>query len=587
MIREREVEARLLYAAYDRKLLNVIMTVVASVLGAAVLWSNFSCAPMLAWVAAILISAALGYAEWLAFQRAAPAPHAILRWQRLFLAQTLVSGAAWALGPTLMIQHTVGGELALLVGTLLCVCAVAMTSVAQQRIAMQAFIGATLLPPAVSAWLAEGQVEHIVAMVLVSGMGLMIVVGLDFNKAMRTLLETEFDLREAVQEARAARESAERDNLAKSDFLSSMSHELRTPMNAILGFAQMLENDVKLNSDQRDNVHEIVSGGRHLLELINELLDLATIESGHVNLFLEPVNLADMVEDCRSLMQPLANARQITLRLEVSTQWVVRADRVRTKQVLLNLLSNAVKYNRAGGSIYLGVQASTGERLRIVVSDTGNGIAAARMAELFRPFSRLVSEHSEIEGTGIGLTIVRRLVELMGGTVGVDSQVGIGSTFWIELPSTATATLEIATQSQEPVLPPDAPMRRQCVLCIDDEPANLRLIIQMLGMRRHLQLITADTPKRGIELASTHRPELILLDLNMPLMDGYQVLDVLKADIHLKSIPVIAVSADAMPREIERSRAVGFSEYLTKPLNLSEFLNTVDRCLAHNEGSKA
>jgi signal transduction histidine kinase/CheY-like chemotaxis protein len=587
LIREREVEAKLLYAAYDRKRLNIVMTVAAAAIGGAVLWPHFPPAPMLIWVVAIMISAVVGYVEWLVFRRVAPARNAILRWQRIFLAQTFVSGAAWAIGPTLMMQHTTGAALALLVGALLCVCAVAMTSVAQQRDAMQAFIVATLLPPAVSAWFGAEQIAHIVALVLVSGMALMIVVGRDFNKAMRTLLEAEFDLRSAVEEARAARESAERDNLAKSDFLSSMSHELRTPMNAILGFAQMLESDAKLNADQHDNVHEILKGGRHLLALINELLDLAGIESGHVNLFLEPVNLADLVEDCQRLMQPLANARRITLHLDVSPQWTVQADRVRLKQVFLNLLSNAVKYNREGGNIRLGVQASSSERLRVAISDDGDGIAAERIDELFQPFSRLDAARGDIEGTGIGLTIVRRLVELMGGVVGVDSRAGIGSTFWVELPSATPSRVEFATQSGEPLRLSDASMPRRCVLCIDDEPANLRLIAEMLGLRRHIELITADTAKRGIELAVAHRPDLILLDLNMPVTDGYQVLQALMVKPHLKSIPIIAVSANAMPRDIERGRAAGFSEYLSKPLHPSAFLLTIDRYLTRIEETKA
>lgn len=374
-----------------------------------------------------------------------------------------------------------------------------------------------------------------------------------------------------------AKESAERASQAKSNFLSSMSHELRTPMNAIIGFAQMLECDDSLNADQLDNAHEILKAGRHLLELINEVLDLAKIESGRIDLSLEPVELAALIEDCRHLIHPLAASRQITLHVPARLDAVVRADRVRLKQVLLNLLSNAVKYNRQHGHITLRVDDVADNTIRIAVSDTGHGIPADRFAELFQPFCRLDAEDGEVEGTGIGLTITQRLVEMMGGNVGVESEVGVGSTFWIDLaaesPVTATPAAAAATTA-------DAISQRQHrVLCIDDNPVNLKLIAQMLGRRRHVSLVTAHTPELGIELALAHRPELILLDINMPGMNGYQVLEILKADARLKQIPVIAVTANAMPRDIEKGLMAGFQAYLTKPIDLASFLQAVDQAL--------
>jgi PAS domain S-box-containing protein len=379
------------------------------------------------------------------------------------------------------------------------------------------------------------------------------------------------------EELARAKDAAERANRAKSEFLSSMSHELRTPMNAIIGFAQMLEYDEQLNADQLDNVQEILKGGRHLLELINEVLDLAKIESGRVELSMEAVGLAGVSEDCRQLIQPLAVQRGIALRFEVAADAAVRADRVRLKQVLLNLLSNAVKYNRTDGSIRFGVRPAAAQRLRIEVEDSGAGIPAARIEEIFQPFNRLDAEYSEIEGTGIGLTITRRLVEMMGGTVGVDSTEGIGSTFWIELPAaTPAAPAQAAAAPDEPP-GPDAAVH--LVLSIDDNPVNLKLIAQILGMRKHIRLITAHTPELGIELALAHRPELILLDINMPGMNGYQLLEVLKADPALKATPVVAVTANAMPHDVERGMAAGFAAYLTKPLAIDSFLRTIDEQL--------
>ena len=388
--------------------------------------------------------------------------------------------------------------------------------------------------------------------------------------------------KEAQAELELAREAAERANQAKSGFLSSMSHELRTPMNAIIGFAQMLEYDSTLNPDQLENVDEILKGGRHLLELINEVLDLSKIEAGHVDLSLESVDLTDLIEDCRQMIMPLATARRLAFDLDISQGAAVRADRFRLKQALLNLLSNAVKYNREAGSIRLSAQPVDGGRLRIAVADTGAGIPAERMAELFLPFNRLDAQYSEVEGTGIGLTITRQLVELMGGTVGVESQVGAGTTFWIELPSeTLTETdarAEATSASGTPLA--DPPTHEHLVLCIDDNPVNLKLIAQMLGTRRHIHLLTAHTPQLGIELALARRPELILLDINMPGMNGYQVLEIFKANESLKAIPVVAVTANALARDIERGLAAGFTDYLTKPLDLGGFLKTIDAYLS-------
>ncbi|OOG24232.1 hypothetical protein B1C78_09100 [Thioalkalivibrio denitrificans] len=378
-----------------------------------------------------------------------------------------------------------------------------------------------------------------------------------------------------------AREEAERASRAKSDFLSSMSHELRTPMNAILGFAQLLEYDGRLDRDQLDSVQEILRSGRHLLDLINEVLDLAKVESGRIDLSLEPLDLCDLVEECFGLVEPLAAERGLSMQRRCSTgAALVRADRVRLKQVLLNLLSNGIKYNREQGRVEV-TACDTGEdRVRITVADTGPGIAPERIADLFQPFSRLEAEYSGVEGTGIGLTITRRLVEMMGGEIGVDSEPGAGSRFWVELP------LEDAAGNVETLQTPATDgatgcctERRHLVLYIEDNPANLKLVSQLLGRHRQVCLITAHTPELGLELAAARRPELILLDINLPGMDGYQVLEILRADSRLRDTPVVAISASAMPREVERGRAAGFAEYLCKPIDIGHFHATVDRWL--------
>ncbi|MDG4867841.1 response regulator [Guyparkeria sp. 1SP6A2] len=381
----------------------------------------------------------------------------------------------------------------------------------------------------------------------------------------------------------AAREEADRANQAKSEFLSSMSHELRTPMNAILGFGQLMEYDDTLPDEHRDSVDEILKAGNHLLELISEVLDLAKVESGSIDLSIEPVEVCSVVEECLALIHPLAAKRSIRLSHQGLEGMAVRADRMRLKQVLLNLLSNAIKYNRDGGSVRLEVLYAGEDRLCIQVVDSGKGIPADKLADLFEPFNRVGAEAGETEGTGIGLTITRRIVEMMGGSVDVKSEVGVGSTFWIELPLETlaeTGQLPVGTEDGGHASVAADGQVEHTVLYIEDNPSNIKLIAQLLGRIPHINLFTAHTPELGIELALARQPDLILLDINMPGMDGYEVLEVLQAETSLKNVPVIAITANAMPRDVQRGQAAGFADYLTKPLDVAKFLETVNHNLA-------
>ena len=813
----QDVDLTLLNAAYARKPLTLWMGAAVAPLGVLLFWAFFPAWALLAWLLAIWATAAVGAIECRAFKRAAPQGALLARWRWIFTAHAAASGLAWSLGPTLLLWQSSGNASVLLVSTLFAVAVVAMISVAQIKLAMQAFIVATMLPAALSALmsarLAPGGVEMVAGGVLLLGMLLIIVAGsvsadnvrreaetqlrlqsilddaldavvsLDdggritgwnpraqelfgwtrleavgykfddiielrqpddgtqtslaallaerivapkgrietrvqhrsgaslpvevavtsaligkrqsftvfmtdisqrkdseerlalfrrlfdassqsvviadakglglyqnqahaqalgysneemagehFARALppdtarvtlaeiqKSLLETgswrgilpfrrkdgsEFTSRSSIgsiadaggkiqylfniftditeiladrEALKLAKEGAERANHAKSDFLSSMSHELRTPLNAILGFAQILDFDDTLNAEQKKCLTEISNGGHHLLKLINEVLDLAKIEAGQVTVELEAVRIADIVDECASLMQPLAAARQLTIHRQVPGKLRVRADRIRLKQVLLNLLSNAIKYNRAGGDIGVRVSKTAQARVRLEVTDSGIGIAQDRLKDVFQAFSPPGKGRTTVQGTGIGLSISRQLVLLMGGEVGVQSQLGSGSTFWCELPvdtSEGAQDIDDAPAVETPAAEING--QQYSVLCVDDNPINLKLIAQILAKRPNIQLLTAPTPGLGIQLALGRQPDLILLDINMPGMDGYQVLDVLKTYERTKAIPIIAVTANATPRDIAQGGTIGLADYLTKPLDVGKFLATVD-----------
>jgi PAS domain S-box-containing protein len=382
-------------------------------------------------------------------------------------------------------------------------------------------------------------------------------------------------------ELERAKAVSEKANLAKSDFLSSMSHELRSPLNAILGFAQLINSDSPPPTPtQAANIDQILHAGWYLLELINEILDLAQIESGKLALSREPTSLAEVMLECQAMIEPQGQKKGIAMTFPQSgCPYFVDADRTRLKQVLINLLSNAIKYNRLNGTVVVDCTASTPGHIRVSVRDTGAGLPPAMLQQLFQPFNRLGQEKGAEEGTGIGLVMSKRLVELMGGVIGVESTVGQGSVFWFELHSTNEPQLDIA----EPTAMAPARVRHgaplRTLLYVEDNPANLKLVEQLIARRPDMRLLSARDGNAGIELARANQPDVILMDINLPGINGIEALKLLREDSTTAHIPVLALSANAMPRDIEKGLQAGFFRYLTKPIKVNEFMDTLEVAL--------
>jgi PAS domain S-box-containing protein len=387
-------------------------------------------------------------------------------------------------------------------------------------------------------------------------------------------------------ELESAKAAAEKANLAKSEFLSSMSHELRTPLNAVLGFAQLMASESPPpTSEQKQSIDQILQAGWYLLRLINEILDLAMIESGKVTISEEAMSLAEVMRDCESMIEPQAQKRGIQMTFpRFESQLYVHADRIRVKQVLINLLSNAIKYNRVGGALIVQCAMTRENRVRISIRDTGAGLAPEQLEQLFQPFNRLGQEAGAEEGTGIGLVVTKQLVELMGGVIGVESRVGEGSIFWFELETSAApellpAQIEEAGLSDASEAGASASSSQRTLLYVEDNPANLNLVEQLIARRSDLKLLTAVDGHLGIQMARAYQPDVILMDINLPGISGFGALKVLRDDPATAHIPVLALSANAVPRDIEKGLDAGFFRYLTKPIKVLEFMDALDIAL--------
>lgn len=578
---EQKIYAEQVRLTYEPIKLSLISTFSAAVFLIAVQWGVISQSVLLSWLLAmVLLLVAHGF---LAYRYCCARPNVADTkiWGHYYVISTTLSGLMWGAGSILFFPESNFGNQITVAFAMVMVSVGGVITIAHIRGNAYALAIPAMLPLVPLFMMEETHITTIFAVMSLAGLAFVLLSASYMYTSSYENIRLRIAAVEHEESLIAAQKTVEKANRAKSEFLSKMSHELRTPLNSILGFGQLLQYDKKepLTESQIESVGHIMNGGNFLLELIDDILDLAKIEAGKTNLYIENINTKTVLDECLSLIRTMAEDRGIKIVIGegFNAEFEIRADYSSFKRALLNILSNAIKYNRDKGKVTLDCRATVHGMLHISITDTGLGIQETMFDRLFTPFDRLLAEHSKIEGTGIGLSITKQLIERMDGKIGVNSKIGKGTTFWIELPIE-----EEKLSNQAPIELESAknitnllPTISGTVLYVEDNPTNMLLMKTVIKHIEGLSFIPAETGELGIKLANTDAPDLIILDINLPTIDGFEVLKELQSSQKTRDIPVIALSANVMKEDVEKGIKAGFTHYLSKPIKMNEIAKTI------------
>ncbi|RLA09908.1 MAG: hypothetical protein DRQ60_01685 [Gammaproteobacteria bacterium] len=553
---------------------SLAINFVLATLLSSVLWTQVPDPTLIAWFGTLLFLILIRLFSLFLFRKKAPCSKSLAPWENGFLVLSTLTGLLWGMAIWGFAPHADPRTPLLITFTLGGLTAGAAATLGSRLSVFYAYLFVMALP--LSAWyfLQQSYPDQVMGVMIILYIITLMTVSYGAKRDSLKSIKLSNEIADAKEQAESA-------NQTKSDFLSSMSHELRTPLHAIIGFAQLL-NLNEIGEKNREKVGHIVNAGEHLTAMVDDILDFARVEAGHYELTTEPMSVAEVLVDAWKLLQPLAEERNIALSTPIDENQLVyvSTDRQRLKQILLNLMSNAIKYNAPGGQITLLCSTEGKQKIRISVRDTGPGIPTKNLERLFNPFDRLGADNNNVVGTGIGLALSRSLMDILGGRLGVDSKLGSGSTFWIELPRYVPLPHEALDDATERTMD-TAPVDKEeteystTIIYIEDNLTNLQLVKDILNLRPSTRMLEALRGDQGYDLVVAQQPDLVLLDLHLPGLNGDEVLARLKTNPETRNIPVIITSADASKGQVERLTAAGAHSYVTKPFTIDQLLQTI------------